>query len=55
LDALGGNQSLVDDIIDTGYTRGLAKTAPDGSVTYRYISDTGYLTQRGGQLGDFIP
>lgn len=53
VDAVG--QSLADDIFDFGYSRILAKVAPDGSVTYKYVSETGYLTQGGGPLGDWIP
>lgn len=52
-DAVG--QNLADDIIDAGYSRILAKVAPDGTVTYKYVSDTGYLTQGGGPLGDWTP
>jgi hypothetical protein len=55
LDALGDDQDLVDDILDSGYSRVLAKVAPDGSVTYKYVSETGYLNQGNGPLGDFIP
>jgi hypothetical protein len=53
VDAVG--QDLADDILDAGYTRVLAKVAPDGTVTYKYVSETGYLTQGGGPLGDWIP
>lgn len=55
LDALGGNEDLANDILDNGYSRILAKVAPDGSVTYKYVSETGYLSQGGGPLGNWIP
>ena len=55
LDALGGNQEVVDDILDSGYERVLAKVAPDGSVSYKYVSETGYLSQGAGPLGDWTP
>ncbi len=37
------------------YTRLLAKVDEQGNVTYKYVSDTGYLNQGGGPLGTFIP
>jgi hypothetical protein len=55
LEALGGDQGLVDDILDSGYSRVLAKVNPDGSVSYKYVSETGYLNQGGGLLGDWFP
>jgi len=55
LNALNGDQNLVDDILDTGYSRILAKVSPDGSVSYQYISETGYLTQGGGPIGVWRP
>ncbi|MBQ4818856.1 hypothetical protein [Aquimarina sp. MMG016] len=53
VDAVG--EEVAQDILAAGYTRVLAKVAPDGSVTYKYVSDTGYLTQGGGPLGTFNP
>jgi len=55
LEAVGGDQNLVDEILDAGYSRILAKVSPDGSVTYKYVSETGYLNQGGGPLGDWLP
>ncbi|MEQ9576302.1 MAG: hypothetical protein RIH33_00115, partial [Marinoscillum sp.] len=55
LEAFGGDQGLVDDILDSGYSRVLAKVSPDGSVSYKYVSETGYLNQGGGPLGDWTP
>ena len=50
-----GSQALANQILSTNYTRVLAKVAPDGTVTYKYVSDTGYLSQGGGPLGDWTP
>ena len=48
-------EDLAEDILLQGYKRVLAKVAPDGSVTYKYVSETGYLTKGGGPLGDWTP
>jgi hypothetical protein len=55
INALGGDQNIADDIVDSGYYRILAKVAPDGSVSYKYVSETGYLSQGAGPLGDWTP
>ena len=48
-----GNASLADDIIDAGYTRVLAKAAPDGTVTYRLVGSDGFVIR--GNAGNFTP
>ncbi|MEL6562748.1 MAG: hypothetical protein AAFQ94_31555, partial [Bacteroidota bacterium] len=55
INALNGNQELANDILDSGYSRVLAKVSSDGSVSYKYVSETGYLNQGGGPLGNWIP
>lgn len=53
--SINKGQSLVANERQREYSRVLAKVAPDGSVTYKYVSETGYLNQGNGPLGDFIP
>jgi hypothetical protein len=50
-DAVGAD--LAQDIVFDGYKRILAKVAPDGSVIYRLIDESGKVIR--GTAGDFIP
>jgi len=50
-----GSQQLANQILSSNYRRILAKVAPDGSVTYRHVSETGFLSRGGGTLGVFNP
>lgn len=48
VNALNDNRALADQVAQQGYTRVLAKVAPDGSVTYKLVGADGYLNTGGG-------
>ena len=48
-----GDPTVANSIIVTGYSRVLAKVAPDGSVSYRLIDEFGYVIR--GNDGNFNP
>ncbi len=60
--SIGLDQATITNLLQTkNYKRILAKVQPDGTVTYQYVSSTGYLTPNGpgsggtGIFGEFIP
>lgn len=47
--AVGGNQAIYDDIINSGYRRLLAEVAPDGTIIYKELDGSGNI------LNEFNP
>jgi hypothetical protein len=43
IDAVGGNQAIYDDILNSGYKRLLAEVAPDGTVIYKELDGSGNI------------
>jgi hypothetical protein len=50
-EALGKDESLFKEIIDSKYQKILAEVAPNGSITYKLINSEGYVVQ--GDAGIF--
>lgn len=49
IDAVGGNQAVYDDILNSGYKRISAEVAPDGTIIYKELDAKANL------LGTFNP
>jgi len=46
---------VANDIIASTYERILAEVASDGSIVYKHVSKTGFLSKGGGTLDKFTP